>query len=195
MRLPPQCALWGVADLFQVTFTGVDIFDRQNSRGEEDDSDESSAERDVGVQEFIKKRWNLNASFQLPPIGGQLMRETFHLINSRFLSDGIDAIRWPGLMREYLELLKPGGWVQMVEVDWSFQSDSGVDLPNLEEWWNTYSRALHRMGKDPVVARSLRQRLSGAGFVRVDGSFRQVPVGGWQTRICMGDTRLGDVKS
>lgn len=172
-----QRAIRSTADLLQAKFTGVDIFDRQTSHAE-DDSDGDDEERNDAVQEFIRKQWNLNAPF------GRAPWKTFHLINSRFLSDGIDRSRWPVLMTEYWSLLSPGGWVQMVEVDWSFQSDNGTRLPNLEAWWNAYREALQQMGKDPIIARNLCHRLRNAGFERVTGNQISVPIGGWQRGMC-----------
>lgn len=174
----------------QFTFTGVDIFDRQHSHGEESDGDDSSEEQGVGVEEFDKIKWNLNASFRLLPDEDELMkRETFRLINSRFLSDGITNTRWPALMKEYLDLLEPGGWLQMVEVDWSFQSSRGVDLPNLRAWWDEYSGALRQMRKDPIIARHLCELMGYAGFEEVRGNVINVPIGGWQQGI--GDEERG----
>lgn len=160
----------------------MDIYDHDTRRtsDEEDDSD-GAEERDISpVQEFVKIKWNLNAPFRLAR-HPDLMRGMFHLINSRFLADGINEERWEGLVREYMEMLAPGGWLQMVEFEWVFQSARGVNLPNLERWWNMYSGALRGMRnrKDPVIARRLHYLMARAGFERLTEQRRDIPIGDW----------------
>ncbi|KAM0714902.1 hypothetical protein Q7P37_009367 [Cladosporium fusiforme] len=159
---------------------GIDIFDCDAKRiiDEDDEETEDDERQDSPVQEFVKIKWNLNAPFARHP---ELGRGTFHLINSRFLADGIDKNRWEPLVREYMEMLAPEGWLQMVEFDWVFQSDRGQNLPNLERWWNMYSGALRSMRKekDPVVARKLHQLMANAGFDTIKEERKRVPVGDW----------------
>lgn len=114
-----------------------------------------------------------------------LKMDTFDLINSRFLSDGIDSERWPELVNEYRALLKPGGWLQMVEVNWCFQSDNGSRLPHLEAWWNNYSTAMRRMNRDPTVAGHLVRLMGEAGFVHIEtkDEDNRIPVGEWMAGI------------
>lgn len=169
-----------VADGFQVI--GVDIFDCDTRRISDEDEDDNSAEgRDVSpVQEFVKIKWNLNAPFRLAR-HPDLMRGVFHLINSRFLIDGINTDRWESLIGEYMELLAPGGWLQMIEFEWVFQSAKGQHLSNLERWWNLYSTALRSMRnrKDPVIARRLYHLMARAGFERLTEERKDIPIGAW----------------
>jgi SAM-dependent methyltransferase len=144
-----------VANTIQIF--GIDIYDRQRA----------------GVQEFQKLRGNLNAPLGLAP-------STFDLINHRFLVDGINTPRWDSLLPEYRELLKPGGWLQMVEVQWTFQSQSNVELPALKIWSDTYFEALHIMQKNPLVARDLERRVRFAGFERFQTKKHQISIGEWR---------------
>lgn len=123
----------------------------------------------------------MNARFRSAPERDMLKMDTFDLINSRFLSDGIDSERWPDLISEYRALLKPGGWLQMVEVNWCFQSDNGARLPHLEAWWNNYSMALRRMNRNPTVAGHLFRLMAEAGFVHIEtkDEDNRIPVGDW----------------
>lgn len=50
----------------------------------------------------------------------------FDLINSRLVAGGINSERWTGYIRDILRCLRPGGWVQMVEIDFNAQSDNGA---------------------------------------------------------------------
>lgn len=153
--------------------TGVDIFDR--------DSRHVMA-ADV-VREFHHRTWNLNASFRHYRRDDQVKPEKFHLINSRFLADGVDAGRWGALVGEYKSLLLPGGWLQAVEVDWMFRSGhdrNGRNLPHLQAWLNEYNRAQSLfMNKNPGVALDLQRLLTAARFDRIHRQIHQIPVGGW----------------
>lgn len=162
-------------------YTGVDIIDREIARDEHPDSgeDEEGDSGDVDAAGFIKIRWNLNASFRrcrdFPNPG------VFHLINSRFLADGIKASRWRSLITEYMQLLAPGGWLQMVEVRWLFQSSYGTTLPHLEAWWNAYADALHRTQRNARIGRNLLDLVRGSGFQNVTQDNLQVPAGAWRS--------------
>jgi hypothetical protein len=143
-----------LADKLQVT--GIDIFQRQNP----------------DVQEFVPLRWNLNASFKNSP----LEDEALDLINSRFLTDGINGSRWELMIQEYKELLKPRGWLQMAETRWVFLSQSGRDLPHLDAWSNAYADALRRMQKNPEITRDLERLVRWAGFEEVESQVHILPV-------------------
>lgn len=60
-------------------------------------------------------------------------------------------------------LLKPKGWLQMVETHNLFQSDNGQSAPFLERWWEYYKHAMSQMGKDPKIALNLGNLLRTAG--------------------------------
>jgi hypothetical protein len=121
-------------------------------------------------------RWNLNE--QLYRSG--LEREQFDLINSRFLTDGINEDRWLSLVRDCWWLLVPGGWLQMVEPVWAFQSDLGQDLLCLEEWWNHYAEALKLMQKNARAGRGLCDHMRAAKFQSITSKIHDVPAAGWK---------------
>lgn len=155
--------------------TGVDIF-----LGEDDESDERG-DRANSVQEFIKKRWNLNASFGADKSDDKLWPETFDLINSRYLAEGINTSRWPSYVKELRQLLKIGGWLQMVEIQFPFQSYNG-SLPDesyLTRWWQWYSRALGNMGRNVRIGQDLGQLMNREFGQQVTFVTRILPVGGW----------------
>ncbi|KAK4498954.1 hypothetical protein PRZ48_009465 [Zasmidium cellare] len=137
---------------------GVDIYTGSGNSDEESDEEND----DDRLVQYEKKRWNLNVSFRTSR-DPDLRPETFHLINSRVLTDGINSSRWPEYVRELKNLLKPGGWLQMVEVHCLFQSDSGRSAPFLERWWQYYQDTMTRMGKDPRVFSRLGNLMRDAG--------------------------------
>lgn len=110
--------------------------------------------------------------------------DKFDMINSRFLADGINSNRWESLVLEYKLLLRPGGWLQMAEIQWEFHSHSDHDLTNLTVWSGTYREALLGMQKDPDVIRRLERFARQAGFERVHGITRNIQVGNWRPGSC-----------
>lgn len=105
----------------------------------------------------------------------------FDLINSRFLTDGINKDRWQSLIKEYKQLLKPGGWLQMIEIRWTFRSQSDHALPGLNAWTDAYEKSLSDMQKDPkITASNLEWFARQAGFERVHKDTRRVLVGNWE---------------
>jgi hypothetical protein len=181
-------------------FAGVDIFDRDNIQSDQADSDEEVEEENGEDNEEVheevheelteelntvddsgidKLRWNLNE----PLYEARLEREQFNLINSRFLADGINEDRWCSLVRDCWWLLVPGGWLQMVEPVWAFQSYLGQDLPCLEAWWNHYAEALRLMQKNARVGRDLLQHMRNAEFQSIWSEARNVPASGWKDRM------------
>jgi hypothetical protein len=134
------------------------------------------------VQEFEQFRWNLNAKFSDAPKDKQLKAEMFDLINSRFLAEGINASRWRNYIRELRQMLKPGGWLQMAELQLHVQSSSGrlSDDSCLTRWWNLYVDAMTRMGKDPRIGPRLGRLLQDEHFSDVRPYSYDVPIGDWK---------------
>jgi hypothetical protein len=153
----------------------VDIFTGQG----DDEDEENDDEGETGIELFVKKRWNLNASFREDKSEDALKPETFDFINSRMLADGIDRDRWPTYVKELHALLRPDGWLQMIETHPLFQSDSGREAPALQRWFEWYIEAMNRMNKDARVGARLRELMIDAGFRDVRYSVVKMPIGMW----------------
>jgi hypothetical protein len=158
--------------------TGVDVYFGDGTEDSGSDSDEEDA-----VQEYVQKRWNLNASFRADTSPTRLRPEQFDLINSRFLSEGINADRWPSLIRELRALLKPGGWLQMVELELRFQSDNGrLQQSNNEPlylWGECYRTRMQQLGKDPRIGARLVHYLQREAFDTISSRVVQLQIGSW----------------
>lgn len=161
----------------EAVVTGIDVFTGQGNS--DDDEDEDEQDNEYGIESFIRKRWNLNIPFRQDTSSDRLRPETFDLINSRMLADGINANRWETYVRELCALLKPNGWLQMVELHAIFQSDSGRDAPFLSRWWDWYSQKLLQMGKNPRIASQLKALMISAGFTDVQYYVSRLPIGNW----------------
>ncbi|KAK0851470.1 hypothetical protein LTR03_003981 [Friedmanniomyces endolithicus] len=175
--------LLGVREYEDCKVAGVDIYLGSRDDDEDDDGDDDDEEEDDGLQEFEKKRWNLNAPFRTDTSTSRLRREQFDLINSRFLAEGINTNRWRSYIRELKELLKPGGWLQMVELELVFQSDNGRLAPNASEplhvWSQWYSHTMELSDKNPRIGRLLGQHLQTEGFDSVSFVPRRLEIGRW----------------
>lgn len=181
----------------RVQITGLDVYFGQGS----EDNDDEESEEDTGVQEYVRARWNLNISFASDPrrAGKEGLRpESFDLINSRFVADGIDTSRWPGYVDDLRKLLRPGtGWLQMAEVELLFQSDNGMlrydNSEHLFVWQQWYANAMQRIGKDPRAGRRLGAHMRSAGFRDVRERQIRLEIGAWNTSqssilMCQCDT-------
>lgn len=169
--------------------TGVDTFLGRGSEQDDEDDDadnEDDDDDDVDeVQEFERKQWNLNAPFRDDRSETRLQPGSFHLINSRFLVAGINGDRWPTYIADLKRLLKPGGWLQMVEQYALVRSENGQAVPYLQRWWQMFSAALAQMNKNAHVGRSLRTHMNNQGFESVHERAERLPIGNWDASQCL----------
>jgi hypothetical protein len=77
-------------------------------------------------------------------------------------------------------VLKPGGWVQMVECYYMCQSDNGsiTESHALRQWSNRYINAIEGI-KDPRAPMQLPSLFNAAGFVEVESRMIPLPLSGW----------------
>ncbi|KAF2180497.1 S-adenosyl-L-methionine-dependent methyltransferase [Zopfia rhizophila CBS 207.26] len=138
--------------------------------------------------------YNLNNSLNDPEI---FEPNAFDLINSRFVAPGIHRNRWRSYVRDMKALLRPGGWLQMVEYYLNFQSYGG-SLPtnsNLSAWWREYASAMDT-DREPRIAHQLQGLMTAAGFREVGGSVFNLPIGPWDTdatKAAIGRANLDNV--
>ena len=79
-----------------------------------------------------------------------------------------------------VRVLKPGGWVQLVDYYYMCQSDNGSidDTSALRQWSSNYIRALDAT-KDPRSALQLQGIFTAAGLVDVETRMIPLPLCGW----------------
>lgn len=134
--------------------------------------------------EFDQIQWDLNRYFLHLP---QIREHLFDVINVRLLAEGIDATRWPSLIRDLRSLLRRGGLLQMVEFDLiPINSSSGLleQAPNVITWNQWYDQGMSSIGKDPRIGRSLAHMLRECGYQDVRERRLQIPIGRWQDGMC-----------
>ncbi|KAL2217874.1 S-adenosyl-L-methionine-dependent methyltransferase [Thermoascus aurantiacus ATCC 26904] len=118
---------------------------------------------------------DLNAPFTFPP-------NHFDLVHSRLVASGINRSRWQSYIRDIVNVVKRGGWVQMVEIYFNVQSDNGslTDEHALRQWSIKYRSALEDL-KDLRVGTRLGSLLAAAGLVEVDTRMIPLPLSAWST--------------
>ncbi|KAL6710944.1 hypothetical protein ACN47E_006819 [Coniothyrium glycines] len=122
--------------------------------------------------------YNLNDRLRDPEV---FRSRAYDLIHSRFVSQGIGSNRWPSYISDMMLLLRPGGWVQMMEHYPMIQSDSGQlsDQAAVRRWWQAYESAMRRLNRDPRIGRRMQQLLTEKGFRDVRVVIERIPIGGW----------------
>ncbi|KAK4971259.1 hypothetical protein LTR28_013266, partial [Elasticomyces elasticus] len=111
--------------------------------------------------------------------------EMYDLINSRFLGEGINSERWPAYLRELISMLKPGGWLQIMEYYFNIQSDTGrmAEAPALQQWIRCYLQSMRALNRNPGIGRELQQLLrSDRRVVNMQAPAQlNLPIGEWHT--------------
>ncbi|KAL4987232.1 S-adenosyl-L-methionine-dependent methyltransferase [Aspergillus falconensis] len=104
----------------------------------------------------------------------------FDLVHSRLLAAGINRSRWPSYIQDIKRVLKPGGWVQLVEIYFNVQSDNGSITENhaLRQWSSQLMRSMEEI-KDLRVGTRLKTLLTAEGFREVDTKMIPLPLSAW----------------
>ncbi|KAF1832534.1 S-adenosyl-L-methionine-dependent methyltransferase [Decorospora gaudefroyi] len=124
--------------------------------------------------------YNLNDPFREPEI---FERNKYDLIHSRFVLPGIKTRRWATYIRDMKPLLRPGGWVQIMEYDLLVRSHNGrlPDQSALTRWWLSYAHAMTQMNRDPRIGRRLHQLLQDHRYRDVRVDVESLHIGAWSS--------------
>ncbi|KAF2651876.1 S-adenosyl-L-methionine-dependent methyltransferase [Lophiostoma macrostomum CBS 122681] len=104
---------------------------------------------------------------------------TFDFIHVRSLYGCVSD--WPKFYKEALDHLKPGGWIEQVEMSVVPKSDDGTVAPgHIFEQWGQISLELgDRFGKSLRTVDESKKGIEDAGFVNVVEHRWKLPIGGW----------------
>lgn len=98
------------------------------------------------------------------------------------------AIRdWKRLYRQAFERLKPGGWIQHLDMSISFTSDDGslAEDHMMRRWSQTFIHCGERIGKTFLIASKAAEWIREVGFEDVQEKWYKVPVGTWpKDEVC-----------
>jgi ubiquinone/menaquinone biosynthesis C-methylase UbiE len=104
---------------------------------------------------------------------------TFSFVHQRLLCLAIPSSYWPVEIQELVRVTQPGGWVETVEADITFQN-GGTQSNILSDW---IYRSCKRRGIDPHTSLNLKPVLQQAGLVNVKSEKIAIPVGKWGGKI------------
>jgi len=100
--------------------------------------------------------------------------KNFDLVNQRFLFGALLAKEWPEALAEIYRVLKPGGAVQLIEMNPRFPVP---ETPAVGQVRDIVHKMYEAKGLQVDVAESLAVLLHSAGFVDVVSEKKQMPVG------------------
>jgi ubiquinone/menaquinone biosynthesis C-methylase UbiE len=103
----------------------------------------------------------------------------FSYTHQRLLVAGIPAEKWSGVVQELVRVTRPGGWVELVEIDNQMQN-MGPETARMQDFMNSVSSSL---GFDWEVIRHLGEMLTQAGLHHVEQQRIPIPVGEWGGRV------------
>lgn len=83
--------------------------------------------------------------------------------------------------RQAYEPLKPGGWIQHLDMSISFTSDDGSVAGDhiLRQWSQTFANCGERTGKTFLITSKAAEWIWEVGFEDVQEKWYKVPVGTW----------------
>ncbi|OCK97380.1 uncharacterized protein K441DRAFT_606397 [Cenococcum geophilum 1.58] len=93
-------------------------------------------------------------------------KNTFDIVHQRLLIWGIASKEWSAVVRNLVELLKPGGYIQLVEVEW-IDPLRPASLPQLKKQAALQEWSTKGFGMDIHVAYQLEGYLRDAGLENV----------------------------
>ncbi|KAK5138956.1 hypothetical protein LTR04_004035, partial [Oleoguttula sp. CCFEE 6159] len=87
---------------------------------------------------------------------------------------------YPAMLEQAYKALKPGGYIEMAELDLNPTSDpEAPDAEKIFEWFKMQDAAIARAGFDMRVAHKFRSMVLDAGFQDVEEHVFEVPWGTW----------------
>jgi len=98
----------------------------------------------------------------------------FDFIHGRSLSGSVKD--FPMLFQRVKNNLKPGGWVELVDIPINFFSDDATEenAPNIMEWVRLQIEATVKFGKEMDITHKYKQWLIDAGFTNVQEDIYKV---------------------
>ncbi|OJJ45087.1 hypothetical protein ASPZODRAFT_675583 [Penicilliopsis zonata CBS 506.65] len=108
-------------------------------------------------------------------------REPFDLIHMRLMLGAFTPAEWDRVYQQCYDNLRPGGWIEQIELDVRVMSDDGT-LPEdslLAGWGETFLRCGQRCGRPLDTQTTMRAAIERAGFVNASEKLYKCPIGAW----------------
>ncbi len=104
--------------------------------------------------------------------------DSFDYVHARLLVAAIPVTVWPTLLREYIRVTRPGGWIELFEGGTTFLNQ-GPHTQEFLSWWEQVSK---KRGIDASLMGQLPGLMQDAQLQNVLGRLLHVPVGKWGGR-------------
>lgn len=111
----------------------------------------------------------------------------FDFVHQRLLIYAIPQIRRQELVNELVRVTRRGGWVELIEMNPSFQHMG----PATERVLHLVMQASLKPGLDPAISQHIGTLLCSAGLKRVGTSTQLVPLGNWGGQL--GTMAIADI--
>ncbi|KAI8067609.1 S-adenosyl-L-methionine-dependent methyltransferase [Gongronella butleri] len=105
---------------------------------------------------------------------------TFDYVFMRFMGHGIERDQWPTVLQDILRVLKPGGWMEIVEFDLELHRPG----PVTKQYNQQLISLMEARNLDPHCGRKLKDQLHNMDSLHhVQGSFISCPGGKWAGKL------------
>jgi SAM-dependent methyltransferase len=124
---------------------------------------------------------SINAHFVQQDIlkGLPFLSASFDYVHARLLVAAIPVAAWPGLLQEYLRVVRPGGWIELFEGGTTFVNIGPLTQQYLQ-WWNQVSQ---QRGIDASYIEQLPSLMATLNMQNIQAKTLHVPVGEWGGRV------------
>ena len=108
-------------------------------------------------------------------------RHQFDLIHMRLMLGAFTDSDWANVYAKCFNQLKPGGYIEQVELDVRVMSDDGTLDPESEVagWGQNFLDCAARAGRPLDTQLTMRAKMEAAGFVDIQEHLYKCPIGGW----------------
>ncbi|KAG1443639.1 hypothetical protein G6F56_010599 [Rhizopus delemar] len=156
-------------DFVQSKFTLADTCNLLPQSSSFDDERIESIEEKY--KNFTFKPHNIQQDKTLP-----FAENTFDLIIEWIMMFVYKKNEWPEVLAEFKRISKPGGYVQLLEVEFPPQNMG----PESQRWMEQIRKVLEeKLGIDATVGTQTKRLLSDAGFRDIQTRFVSIPIGSW----------------
>ncbi|KAI8578482.1 hypothetical protein K450DRAFT_247054 [Umbelopsis ramanniana AG] len=114
---------------------------------------------------------------------------SFDFVYMRIVGMGIPNEQYATVLSHLYKVLKPGGWIELVEMD----GEQVYRGQKTTLYWNAVQQYLKTRGFKDGIVRDIDLKLGDTGYVNIDGLRIRIPVGGWGGKL--GEVFLEDIVS
>ncbi|KAK5238302.1 hypothetical protein LTR96_005988 [Exophiala xenobiotica] len=108
-------------------------------------------------------------------------QEKFDLAHMRLLLGAFTDAEWAEVYRKCFDGIKPGGYIEQLELDVRVMSDDGSLDPDslLAGWGQNFLDCAQRAGRGLDTQLTMKAKIEAAGFVDVQEHLYKCPIGSW----------------